>query len=259
MAATTSLSCIDYISFKFGCQSISRDMSDIYKPVSQDWVYSYYNNNSRKRASNDVSCFDQGMNWKFPSKTFFAEKKEQRFGIPPRGVIYNNNSEDLCDVKNLLNSVQEDALKSIKDSKDNILGGESCNIKDKTAENAVKISSSQQNNTLMEITNKKTLRATTTADVEESVSDSELELLQICGLQEDDDEVCQRLERNSRLSNRCPSRKRPSADNSRSSDSEGCWKRVRPCVDFYRMHNSRISPNCYLEFNEKSFVPIEES
>lgn len=242
MAATTGLSCVDYIAFKFGCQSISRDPSEgYYRSPTQAPLFgrSSYTSNTWSierwfedftkhdlQQRNQRSCFDFEKQFKMSCET----SNESFYNTDSKGTVCPCAQSDRAGAQTGKHAPQD------KKTKHNA-------ISEKTREQDT------QKHKLTEITNQISM-----LDAEDDLcSDSELELQQIYEGRRS--EKSRSVEtHNQQLEVSLQSRKRPFGDK----NIGRAAKRKRPSIDFYSMCSSRTKGRTSLD-RHAYFVPIAAS
>ena len=241
MAITTSLSCVDYLSIKFGCQNLNSD-KEIYNHLSQEWF-----------------CRPLIKEFRFDSKTdswvdLFAETVER--GKVDSTKPKPNRRKNPLKVhtkgsKNIGFCANVDSIKGTKDAShflahteqvvgDDMSSGTFQTLQSTLVEKDVSLEDARGESNLISLNN------------DECCSESELELMQIYGheiredYQDSLDAVPLKL-----------SRKRTSNECLVGVENENLAKRMRPSIDITKMHQSRIpSSSTVFEDSDELFVPI---
>ena len=269
MAITSSLSCVDYLSFKFGCQSLSNEKKSIYDQLSQELfcaaplLKEFNFHSSKQQDTRNIFSHD-----------FAAEKK----------CIFENSSKNAVQRKHRQNrgflNKYNDTFRSTREARVSTLTRPFLELEDsKNKENVltdkVKLESSdfvkihetrneENKDTRKNISLKEIERNLSwiNNDLEDYLSESESELLQICG-----EEIRDFQEQNKRCETRgftevCSSkysRKRSSTESLDSLSDENEAKRKRPSINVLRMQDSRFCDSrlrSNTDTNKQCFVPI---
>ena len=275
MAITSSLSCVDYLSFKFGCQSLSNEKKSIYEHLSQELfcaapLLKEFNFHSSKQQQDTRNIFSQDFT--ADKKIIFENSSKnavQRKHRPSRG-FYNKHNDTFRSTREARVSTKPFVeLEDLK-NKENVLTDK---LESKSFDSA-KVSEirheenrDRRNISLKEIEQN---LSWINKDLEEYSSDSESELLQICG-----EELINFNMESKRYGTRefearefteaCTSkysRKRSSTESLDSLDDENIAKRKRPSINVLRMQDSRLCDSTYstlpssTDFSKQCFVPI---
>ena len=232
MALTSSLSCVDYLSIKFGCQSLSSE-KEIYNHLSQEWFYG--------PLIGEFSFHGKQDSWNsiFHDTNFSTEKK---LGTNRRYKNSLNKRHKFTGIRNkgISESVGawRDQCISVKFSSDTETS--KCQGKEIIAlKTEMEEGKNSDNFVLWEDIEKDAMSTSVDCDddyYDDNQSDSELELLQICGKENiaETHSISENMATNF-------SRKRASTESLVECDNFA--KRMRPSLDLTKMQNSRYSSN----------------
>ena len=274
MAITSSLSCVDYLSFKLGCQSLSNEKKSIYEHISQELfcaapLLKEFNFQSKQQQETrnifshdfpaDTKCIFENS-----SKNAVQRKHRQNRGFLNK---YNETSRSTREARASTSTKSFLALEDSK-NKENVLTDklkvESFDfIQIQETRNEEK-KETRRNISLKEI---KTNLSWINKDLDDNISDSENELLEICG------EEIRDFSRESKrygarefgeqgFTEACTSkysRKRSSTESLDSLDDDNLAKRKRPSINVHRMQDSRLSDSRLrldTDTSKLCFVPI---
>lgn len=241
MAITSSLSCVDYLSIKFGCQSLNAD-KEIYNHLSQDWFFRPFINEFSK---NDV--------WSeiFEDAKLSAEKGK----VVGKRAKYNKRQKlGKISYKNNKNRGFCENFKIVEHNEERI--SDSCGCEDE--QSSKKEGKYFLNYSTLETRDKSLSSAGTGKDIvltesydEDYYSESEQELLQIYKC-DDAVEVFRDYIEPTPLK---LFRKRTSTECLDRMESENVAKRMRPSINLTKMHESRFASRYECEDSER-FIPI---
>eukprot|EP00112_Aurelia_sp_Birch-Aquarium-sp1_P007487 Seg1817.2 transcript_id=Seg1817.2/GoldUCD/mRNA.D3Y31 product="hypothetical protein" protein_id=Seg1817.2/GoldUCD/D3Y31 len=284
MAVTSSLSCVDYLSFKFGCQSLNNEKKSIYEHLSQELfcaapLLKEFNFHSKQQDTRNIFSQDFAADKKciFQNSSKNAVQRKHRHN---RGFFNKSNdnfrstrearvswsTKPFLELEGLKNKENVLTDKVILESFDLVKIHETRNEERKEV---------RRNISLKEI---ETNLSWINKELEDCVSDSESELLQICGEEiHDCHEQKKRWEKRrletqdyetrgfeapgfAEACNSKYSRKRSSTESLDSLDDDNLAKRKRPSINVIRMQDSRLCINSRLQSNtdtnKQCFVPI---
>ena len=238
MAVTTSLSCVDYLSIKFGCQNLNSD-KEIYNHLSQEWFCRPLIKDFSFNAKNDL--------WTNIFKdTSQAEKVENKKVKP--AVYHKRHKSGKVPLKNNKNRGFGGNVDTARDKKDasHFLSFNEQFVIDEV--DAKACSTPKPCDTNAAIDDMKKERDLVSSRDDDCFSESELELMQIYG-----------REISEEISEPVPlkfSRKRTSTEFLARAENENFAKRMRPSINIAKMHQSRILSCDLFGDRDELFVPI---
>ena len=241
MAITSSLSCVDYLSIKFGCQNLNSD-KEIYNHLSQEWF--------RRPFIKEFSFAVKNESW---TNTFTDSNERGRMGSKKLKPSLTNKRQKTAKVpmKNSKNRGQSGNLDIMKDTKDashHFSEQVIFDIKNSTASQILNSTPFDRNEALDNAKNESNLIS---SNDDECFSESELELMQIYGREIGDD-----YQGSIEPVPLIMSRKRSSTEYLDRAENENLAKRMRPSIDIAKMHQSRILSRTVFEDSDELFVPI---
>lgn len=243
MAITTSMSCVDYLSIKFGCQNLNSD-KEIYYHLSQEWF--------RRPLIKEFSFAVKNESW---TNTFTDSNERGKMGSKKLKPSLTNKRQKpaKAPTKNSKNKGLNGNLNIIKDAKDashHLSFSEQVisDIKNSAAFQILNFTPFDRN---VSLDNAKDEINLISSNDDECFSESELELMQIYGCDIGDDyqdslEPVPLILSRKRSSNECLVR----------AENENLAKRMRPSIDIAKMHQSRILSRTVFEDSDELFVPI---
>ena len=233
MAITSSLSCVDYLSIKFGCQSLNSD-KEIYNHLSQEWFYRPLIKEFSFNAKNDSwsnifqdseFATDQGKITSKRLRNFVNHKRQKQVKVSAK----NGKNRGFCaNFKIIEDTKNACEYAGFSDQVDN---NKNCKIAENN-EPSINLEFIENDCSFVD---------------DDCLSESEQELMQIYRHSEED------LKEN--FEPLKLSRKRTSTECLDHTENENSAKRMRPSINITRMHESRI-PCVEHKGNEERFVPI---
>ena len=238
MAITTSLSCVDYLSIKFGCQNLNSD-KEIYNHLSQEWFCRPLIKDFSFNAKNDL--------WTNIFKETSETEKVESKKVKP-AVYHKRHKSGKVLLKNNKNRGFCGNFDTARDKKDasHFLGFSEQVVIDEVDTKAFSPSKSCDTNALIDDMKKESVMVSSRDD--DCFSESELELMQIYGR-----EISEEISESVPLKF---SRKRASTEYLARAENENFAKRMRPSIDIAKMHQSRILSCNLFEDRDELFVPI---
>eukprot|EP00794_Sanderia_malayensis_P000637 gene637-1306_t len=276
MTAATSFSCVDYIAFKFGCQSISsRDYTDNYnKPGagvggSQTNLYGrrYKNVNwgiDRRFMIDDIKNFDEAKSslnnlsrcWNNEKTCAIATSESDSTTTTVAATNNNNvviNNGGTEENKFVVRAITQQTK---KDDNDHDNGAEEKHGKTQSTISKFRQQKGRNEPKLKEITNRFTSTQIMAVEQEDLYcSDSEHELLQIYGNRDDD-----KIKEQSNGNRQTISRKRSLTEEYDCEQIKNVAKRQRPSIDLLIMQQYRKDTKSNTSITKDThFIPLIES